>query len=196
MARAQNEPARGTHPPDSSPTGSRQGQSGDHKATTRPRAMVRMLQADDGGPPRARPHEPWWHPPFHVPPTGTTDRWQVVENFVARVHCKMRYQRCHPIHSSYPLRDEQILTGRRVTIKYIGGEQPGRPSEDSWIEPSTRESRMNNKIEGRWMAKHSLNCTARRMEQKQRATMWAQGQLGSGLDKSTHSLHTFAFRKT
>ena len=62
----------------------------------------------------------------------------------------MRYQRCHPIHSSYPLRDEQILTGRRVTIKYIGGEQPGRPSEDSWIEPPTRESRTSNKIEGRW----------------------------------------------
>ena len=62
----------------------------------------------------------------------------------------MRYQRCHPIHSSYPLRDEQILTGRRMTIKYIGGEQPGRPSEDSWIEPPTRESRMSNKIEGRW----------------------------------------------
>ena len=120
------------------------------KRPPRPRAMVKMTQADDGGPPRARPHEPWWHPPFHVPPTGTTDRWQVVENFVVRVHCKMRYQRCHPIHSSYPLRDEQILTGRRVTIKYIGGEQPGRPSEDSWIEPPTRESRMNNKIEGRW----------------------------------------------
>ena len=150
VARAQNEPARGTHPPDSSPTGSRQGQSGDQKTTMRPRAMVRMLQADDGGPPRAQPHEPWWHPPFHVPPTGTTDRWQVVENFVVRVHCKMRYQNCHPFHSSYPLRDEQILTGRRVTIKYIGGEQPGRPSEDSWIEPPTRESRMNNKIEGRW----------------------------------------------
>ena len=37
-----------------------------------------------------------------------------------------------------------------MTIKYIGGEQPGRPSEDSWLEPPTRESRVNNKIEGRW----------------------------------------------
>ena len=63
VARAQNEPARETHPPDSSPTGSRQGQSGDQKTTARPRAMVRMLQADDGGPPRARPHDAWWHPP-------------------------------------------------------------------------------------------------------------------------------------
>ena len=95
VARAQNEPGRGTHPPDSSPTGSRQGQGGDQKTTARLRAMVKMMQADDGGPPRARPHEPWWHPPFHVPPTGTTDRWQVLENFVVRVHCKMRYQRCH-----------------------------------------------------------------------------------------------------
>ena len=62
----------------------------------------------------------------------------------------MRYQRCHPIHSSYPLRDEQVLTGRRVTIKYIVGEQPGRPTEDSWIEPPTKEDRMHNKMEGRW----------------------------------------------
>ena len=69
---------------------------------------------------------------------------------MVRIHCKMRYQRRHPIHSSYPLRDEQALTGRRVTIKYIGGEQPGRPTEDSWIEPPTNEDRMHNKMEGRW----------------------------------------------
>ena len=119
-ARAQNEPAGEPNPPNCSPEGSHGGSSGDQITTARPRAMVKMMRADDDGPPRARPREPWWHPPFHVPPTGTTDRWQVVENFVVRVHRKMRYQRRHPIHSSYPLRDEQVLTGSRVTIKYIG----------------------------------------------------------------------------
>ena len=85
--RAQNEPARESHPPDNSAQGSHEGSSGGQNTTARPRAMVKMTRADDDGPPRARPHEPWWRPPFHVPPTGTTDRWQVVENFVVRVHC-------------------------------------------------------------------------------------------------------------
>ena len=79
--------------------------------------MVKMMRAER---PRARP--PNSHPPFHQPPVGSTDRWMIVENFVVRVHCKLRYQRCHPIHSSYPLRDEQVLMGRRVTIKYIAAE--------------------------------------------------------------------------
>ena len=69
---------------------------------------------------------------------------------MVRIHCKLRYQRCHPIHSSYPLRDEQVLTGRRVTIKYLNGEQPGRPTEDSWVDPPAKEDRQDNKVEGRW----------------------------------------------
>ena len=109
---------------------------------------MKMLRAER---PRARPSEPWWHPPYHAPPVGSSDRWLIVGNFVVRVHCKYRYQRCHPIHSFYPLRDEQALTGRRATIKYIAGEQPGRPSEDAWVDPPTREDGIENKVEGRWI---------------------------------------------
>ena len=143
--RARNKPPAGNHPLHNSPEGSRDAAS----SSCRPRAMVKMMKVER---PRARPHEPWWHPPFDKPPVGFSDRWMVVENFVVRIHCKLRYQRCHPIHSdsSYPLRDEQVLTGRRVTIKYLNGEQPGRPTEDSWVDPPTKEDRQDNKVEGRW----------------------------------------------
>lgn len=43
-----------------------------------------------------------------------------------------------------------MLTGRRVTIKFKDGEAPGKPFEDSWAEPPTREERMDHKVEGRW----------------------------------------------
>lgn len=159
--RAQNEPPAGDHPLDLSPTGSQMAAS----RSRPPCAMVKMLRAER---PRARPSEPWWHPPYHTPPAGSSGRWLIVENFVVRVHCKFRYQRCHPIHSSYPLRDEQVLTGRRVTIKYIAGEQPGRPS--------TTKSRAAGLATPSWSSEILPEML------RWQATMWVNAELVSGLE--------------
>lgn len=39
---------------------------------------------------------------YHHPPIGSADRWQVIEGYVVRIHFRLRYQFCHPLHSSYP----------------------------------------------------------------------------------------------
>ena len=69
--RARNKPPAGNHPLHSSPEGSRDAAS----SSCRPRAIVKMMKVER---PRARPHEPWWHPPFDKPPVGSSDRWMVV----------------------------------------------------------------------------------------------------------------------
>lgn len=69
------------------------------------------------------PAAPWELPTFQRSPTAKKDYWNVMEDWVVRMHCHSRAQPFQPLHSTFPLHRDagEHIDSQRVTVAFFEG---------------------------------------------------------------------------
>ena len=98
------------------------------------------------------PAAPWELPTFQRSPTSKKDYWNVMQDWVVRMHGHSRAQPFQPLHSTFPLHRDagEHIDSQRVTVAFFEGMDTPMVFQDSWTHAPTPETRARWKSRGKW----------------------------------------------